>query len=89
MHEVLTRARWLRVLLLYGAVAGLACSTCHYSSTTPGDVAWYGTTAKGPPGTVGSSGLSTEPILHFEIRYKGVAVDPLAWLGQPRQNPEE
>ena len=43
--------------------------------------------AKGDPvyqgdviGTVGSSGLYAEPVLHFEIRHEGAAVDPLEWL---------
>jgi len=31
-------------------------------------------------GTVGSTGLYLSPVLHFEIRYKGAAVDPLTWL---------
>ena len=31
-------------------------------------------------GTVGQSGSLTEPRLHFEIRYKGVAQDPMDWL---------
>jgi septal ring factor EnvC (AmiA/AmiB activator) len=31
-------------------------------------------------GTVGSSGLYDQPILHFEIRQQGTAVDPTEWL---------
>jgi len=31
-------------------------------------------------GTVGSSGLYAQPVLHFEIRHQGRAVNPLAWL---------
>lgn len=31
-------------------------------------------------GTVGVTGAMNESILHFEIRHKGVAQDPLAWL---------
>ena len=31
-------------------------------------------------GTVGSSGLYDQPILHFEIRHQGAAVDPTEWL---------
>ncbi|MCC6160553.1 MAG: peptidoglycan DD-metalloendopeptidase family protein [Deltaproteobacteria bacterium] len=32
-------------------------------------------------GTVGATGSLSGPQLHFEIRYKGVAVDPMPWFG--------
>jgi len=31
-------------------------------------------------GTVGNTGLSTGPHLHWELRISGVAVDPLQWV---------
>ena len=33
-------------------------------------------------GLVGSTGASTGPHLHFEIRYEGRALDPLAYIGR-------
>jgi len=43
---------------------------------TPGDMVQTGDVI----GTVGASGLYREPVLHFEIRYQGVAVNPMPWL---------
>jgi septal ring factor EnvC (AmiA/AmiB activator) len=43
---------------------------------TKGDIVYQGDVV----GTVGGAGLYAEPVLHFEIRSKGAAVDPLLWL---------
>ncbi|MEX2445385.1 MAG: M23 family metallopeptidase [Alkalispirochaeta sp.] len=45
----------------------------------PGDVV----SAGAPLGTVGSTGLSTGPHLHWELRIAGVAVDPRTYLTEP------
>jgi murein DD-endopeptidase MepM/ murein hydrolase activator NlpD len=56
--------------------------TSHYFhlsqlTVTEGDVVTRGETI----GTVGSTGLSTGPHLHWEMRIDGVPTDPMAWVG--------
>jgi murein DD-endopeptidase MepM/ murein hydrolase activator NlpD len=57
---------------------GLATLYGHlgWTSLTTGD----SVTAGRDVGEVGSSGLSTGPHLHFEVRRNGRPVDPIAWL---------
>lgn len=47
----------------------------------PGDVVQTGDVI----GTVGASGLYRDPVLHFEIRYQGVAVNPMPWLAMTEE----
>ena len=42
----------------HAVVGSLKCATCHYAAGTPGNVAWYGTSALAPPGAVGTSGAA-------------------------------
>ncbi|MCH5226913.1 MAG: M23 family metallopeptidase [Muribaculaceae bacterium] len=53
---------------LYGHLNG--------SSVSPGDHIKAGD----PVGFGGNTGNSTGPHLHFETRYRGVAIDPLSWF---------
>jgi murein DD-endopeptidase MepM/ murein hydrolase activator NlpD len=50
---------------------------CRQLSVQPGDRVRSGMNL----GEVGSTGRSTGPHLHFEVRYKGASVDPRPWLG--------
>jgi septal ring factor EnvC (AmiA/AmiB activator) len=38
-----------------------------------------------PVALVGSTGSIEGPMLYFEIRYHGTAVDPLTWLALPNK----
>lgn len=49
----------------------------------PGDRVDPGT----PVARVGSTGRSTSPHLHLEVRVEGEAVDPLGWLASPADSP--
>ncbi len=56
-----------------------------YGSLQRAHVAKGAKVKKGQPiGTVGQSDPDMRPHLHFEIRPKGKAADPLAWLQQKR-----
>lgn len=48
-------------------------------SRTKGDAVYQGDVI----GAVGTSSLFGEPVLHFELRHKGVAENPMAWLAPP------
>lgn len=60
---------------------------CNSISVKKGDQVIAGTTI----GTVGSTGLSTAPHLHYEVHVRGRAVDPLKFVVQrpPRPSAEE
>ena len=67
--------------------AGVRSRYAHCKSTTvrQGDFVSFGDVIA----TVGSSGLSTAPHVHFEVLVRGQAVDPLKYLITPRLTPGE
>ena len=67
--------------------AGVRSRYAHCKSTTvrQGDFVSFGDIIA----TVGSSGLSTAPHVHFEVLVRGQAVDPLKYLITPRLTPGE
>jgi murein DD-endopeptidase MepM/ murein hydrolase activator NlpD len=64
--------------------AGWSVLYCHLQATlvAPGDRLDPGSAV----GLVGSTGNSTGPHVHFEVRHLGVPIDPLAWLAAPPAN---
>lgn len=84
-HGVVAEATWndaygYLVVIDHGVINGQRVSTLYAHqpglSVTAGD-----RVAKGEPiGTVGSTGYSTGPHLHFEVRADGTPVDPAGWL---------
>ncbi|OLE25575.1 MAG: hypothetical protein AUG44_15570 [Actinobacteria bacterium 13_1_20CM_3_71_11] len=81
-----TRAGWYGgygnyTCIEHGQFDGQRLSTCYgHQSTllvTPGQQVAAGQVL----GLVGSTGASTGPHLHFEVRLDGRPVDPLPWLG--------
>ncbi len=57
---------------------GLQMLYAHLSAAALGGSTWMAAGAL--LGWVGSTGLSTGPHLHFEVRRGGAAVDPMPWL---------
>jgi murein DD-endopeptidase MepM/ murein hydrolase activator NlpD len=56
--------------------------TSHYFHQAQVTVSEGAVVTRGEPiGTVGSTGLSTGPHLHWEMRIDGVPTDPMAWVG--------
>ena len=71
----------LLVVVAHGTVDGAAVTT-GYAHLARADVVPGQEVAPGQPlGTIGSTGLSTGPHLHFEIRLADTPVDPVSWLG--------
>lgn len=84
-HGVVAEATWndaygYLVVVDHGIIEGQHVSTLYAHqpglSVTAGE-----RVAKGEPiGSVGSTGFSTGPHLHFEVRIDGTPVDPAPWL---------
>jgi len=71
----------LHTLLAHGS--GLTTLYAHQSSTKvkAGQSVQAGQTI----GAVGTTGWSTGPHLHFEVRIDGTAYDPLGWFGKAKK----
>jgi murein DD-endopeptidase MepM/ murein hydrolase activator NlpD len=66
LHVIVTHDR--ETLTLYGHLSAALVKTG--DSVSRGELI----------GLVGSTGMSTGPHLHFEVRWQGSPVDPVAWL---------
>lgn len=94
-HGVVVEAKWnggygYMVVVDHGVIDGRQVSTLY--AHQPGLSVDVGMpVAKGQPiGSVGSTGLSTGPHLHFEVRVGGAPVDPWPWIrSAPMPEPME
>ncbi|HSI93299.1 MAG TPA: M23 family metallopeptidase [Jiangellaceae bacterium] len=85
-HGVVVEATWndaygYMVIVDHGVIDGQHVSTLY--AHQPGLSVDVGMpVAKGDPiGSIGSTGLSTGPHLHFEVRVGGAPVNPWPWIG--------
>src|SRR5207302_1136725 len=67
----------------HGQVGGQRLSTCYGHQSRSAVAVGQQVVAGQVIGFVGSTGASTGPHLHFEVRLDGRPVDPAPWLGHP------
>jgi murein DD-endopeptidase MepM/ murein hydrolase activator NlpD len=72
------------VIVDHGAGVETRYAHCASLAVRPGDVVHAGDAL----GTVGSTGRSTGPHLHFEVRENGTPIDPAGWLSSEHVVPE-